>query len=143
MPESETDPGRRHAPGKGQASGPGRPSRRRSAPPAQSDDPVLQVRLVAPSPQAFVTAVDGVPVDFGCAGPRVHSPGGEVTANVQITASALQSLRERSSLVRADVLGDLSESLAQRREQVGTGNRFADPGVLPQGLGSLIREEKP
>lgn len=109
----------------------------------EDQDHVLQVRLVAPSPQAFVTAVDGIAIDFGCAGPRVHSPGGEVTANVQITAAGLEALRERSGLVRAEVLGDLSESLARRRGEVGTGNRFADPSVLPRGLGSLIREDKP
>jgi hypothetical protein len=142
MPERTVDPYDQPGAGEGQASGPGRGARGRTPPPfVAPEDSVLQVRLIAPSPLAFVSAVDGIPVDFGCAGPRVH-PAGEVSANVLIRTSALEQLRERSSLVRIEVLADFSANLAQRRDEVGKGNRFADPRTLPEGLGVLIREER-
>lgn len=113
----------------------------RTAASAADEDPYMQVRLVASSRAAFLEAVDSVPIDYGCAGPRVH-PGGEVTASVLVRASALASLRERSNLVRVEVLGDFSANLVARRAEVGKGNRFADPRVLPQGLGVLVPERR-
>jgi len=112
-----------------------------SAPASAVDDPFMQVRLVAASREAFAHAVDSVPIDFGCAGPRVH-PGGEVTASVLVRTSALEQLRERSSLVRVEVLGDFSANLAARRAEVGKGNRFADRHTLPDGLGVLVPEDR-
>jgi hypothetical protein len=103
-------------------------------------DSLKEVHLVAPSREAFEQAVDSLPIDFGCVGPRLR-PGGEVTANVLIRTSVLQQLRERSSLVRVEALGDFSANLKARRAEVGKGNRFADPHKLPEGLGVLVPRE--
>jgi hypothetical protein len=109
--------------------------------PSGEPDPYMQVRLVASSREAFLKAVDSVPIDYGCAGPRLHE-GGEVTASVLVRASALGQLRKRSKHIRVEVLGDFSANLAARRAEVGKGNRFADPRVLPQGLGVLMPERR-
>jgi hypothetical protein len=108
-------------------------------PASTTDDPFLQVRLVARSRAAFIQAVDSVEIDFGCAGPRVH-PGGEVTASVLVRSAAIDQLRQRSELIRVEVVGDFS---ANQAREVGTGNRFANPGTLPEGLGVLLHKDRP
>ena len=95
---------------------------------------------MAPTRDAFARATDAIPIDFGCAGPRLQ-PSGAVIANVLVRTSALEELEKRRDVVRVEVVGDLSADLAARRREVGQGNRFADPHILPEGLGVLVHEE--
>jgi hypothetical protein len=103
---------------------------------AANPDAVAQVRLVSPTPQAFMQAIKSIPIDFGCAAPRL-TPDGGVVGNVLVTPSSLALLREKSDLVRVEVLRDPSEVTFP---PVGKGNRFLDPRTLPKGLGVLVHE---
>jgi hypothetical protein len=102
-----------------------------------SADAVAQVRLVSPTPQAFMQAIESIPIDFGCVAPRL-TPDGGVVGNVLVTPSSLALLREKSELVRVEVVRDPNEVTLP---PVGKGNRFADPRTLPKGLGVLVHEQ--
>jgi hypothetical protein len=110
---------------------------KRSAAASASAEGVSQVRLVSPTPEAFKEAIESIPIDFGCVAPRL-TPDGGVVGNVLVTPSSLALLREKSDLVRVEVLRDPSDGTFPA---VGKGNRFADPRTLPKGLGVLVHEE--
>ncbi len=61
----------------------------------------------------------------------------DVTAIVLMRRRTLGRAREEPGL-QVEVLAEPPKTLAEV-PQVGKGNRFADPGVLPEGVGQLVR----
>jgi hypothetical protein len=106
----------------------------------ETDDPVVQVRLISTSADAFKELVASTPIEFACAGPRVSAEG-IVTAHVLMKKSVAEQT-SRSKAVRVEIVADLSATTGKRRAEVGKGNRFADAKVLPTGHGVLVRGSK-
>jgi hypothetical protein len=115
--------------------------KRRSKIPSQSEnqnDPVLQVRLISADANAFKKFVETTPVEFACAGPRV-SPKGVVTAHVLMRESVAKRAAAQD-VVKVEIVADLTATTGKRRAEVGRGNRFENPQVLPIGRGVLLRK---
>jgi len=100
------------------------------------DDPVVQVRLLSSDVDAFTAFVQTTPVEFACAGPRVSAEG-VITAHVLMRQSEA-ARASASDAVKVEVVADVSDTTAKRRAEVGKGNRFADPQVLPEGRGRFV-----
>lgn len=88
--------------------------------------------------ESFTEFIRTTPVEFACAAPR-RSSEGIVTAHVLMRQSVADR-SARSKGIRVEVVADLSDTTGERRAEVGRGNRFADPTVLPQGRGRLVRD---
>ena len=106
-----------------------------------ADDPVLQVRIISSDEAAFVDFVKHAAIEFACAGPRVSSEG-IISADVLLKQSETDAAAGHGK-VRVEVVADLSAVTGRNRAEVGRGNRFEDPRVLPAGRGVLVRTEQP
>lgn len=100
-------------------------------------DPVLQVRLVSNDVAAFKKLVETTPLSFACAMPRL-SPKGVVSAHVLMTRRQVEQIERENKSIKVEVVADPADFSGDRRPEVGKGNRYAEPGVLPQGRGTLI-----
>ena len=137
-----------HAPGgivaSADESGEGTPEkrpRRSGGKKREEGERMLQVRIVAPSAEAFIAALGGQEIDFACRGPRVAADG-VVVANALMSQETVAKLeRSLRGRVKIEVVGDFSANLVERQAEVGEGNRFEDGRTLPQGLGELVREQ--
>jgi len=106
--------------------------------PKQPDDPVVQVRLISADVEAFKKFVETTPLDFSCAGPRVNAEG-LVTAHVLMKKSvALRAAK--AGVLKVEITADPSTRKTNQQADIGKGNRFADPRVLPTGRGVLLRK---
>lgn len=118
--------------------------RKRADAERQGDDPVVQVRLISSDEAAFTEFVKNTPVEFACAMPRVSAEG-IITAEVLMQQSMVEQSLERAEAakVRLEVVADASSVRGRRLPEVGDGNRFEDPKVLPVGRGALIDDREP
>lgn len=103
----------------------------------QPDDPVVQVRLVGANVEEFKKFVETTPLNFACAGPRVNAEG-IVTAHVLMKRSVAAQV-PKTGAVKAEITADFSARKAGQEAEIGKGNRFADPRVLPTGRGVLLK----
>lgn len=106
--------------------------------PVKSDDPIVQVRIISTDVEDFKKFVSTTPLEFACAGPRV-STAGVVTADVLMKESIARKAA-RPATIKVEIVADLSATTGARRAEVGSGNRFKDPSVLPTGRGTLLRK---
>ncbi|SAK88260.1 hypothetical protein AWB81_04635 [Caballeronia arationis] len=109
-----------------------------SSPPPQPHDPMVQVRLIATSPEELKRFIESTPMKFACAGPRVNKEG-IATAHVLMKGSTAKEA-QRSDAVRLEIIADPSDMADEGLPDVGSGNRFEDPSVLPVGRGKLLRK---
>lgn len=118
--------------------------RKRADDERQGDDPVVQVRLISSDESGFTEFVRSTPVEFACAMPRVN-PEGIITADVLMKQSVVEAASERAAAanLRIEIVADVSTVKGRRRPEVGKGNRFEDPTVLPPGRGALVRDRDP
>ena len=105
-------------------------------------DPVLQVRLVTDDVAAFQKLVETTLLAFACAVPRL-SPQGVVSAHVLMSRRLVERIERENKRIKVEVVADPADFSGDRRPEVGKGNRYAQPGVLPQGRGRLILSGAP
>jgi hypothetical protein len=113
------------------------PSRDENAP-SPGDDPMVQVRVVSGSVDEFKRFVESTPVEFSCASPRV-SRDGVVSAHVLMRDSEVKKA-QASDAIRLEIVAHPSDLGDEGPPEVGKGNRFEDPSVLPTGRGVLLRK---
>ena len=104
----------------------------------QPDDPMVQVRLISANADELKRFIDSTPMEFACAGPRVNKEG-IATAHVLMKDSVAKAA-QRNDAVRLEIVADASDMADEGPPQVGSGNRFEDPAVLPTGRGVLLRK---
>ena len=104
-----------------------------------SEDPVVQARIISSDEAEFSEFVRAIKIEFACAGPRVN-PDGIISADVLLRQSQIAEAA-RYGQVRVEVVADVPATTGKNRAEVGKGNRFEDPRVLPVGRGVLVREE--
>ncbi|WP_228938483.1 hypothetical protein [Paraburkholderia saeva] len=125
----------RSSSGKGAA----KPAARKTGVKAKApDDPVVQVRLIGTDVAAFKQFIETTPLNFACAGPRVNAEG-IATAHVLMKRSVADEAAKRG-IVKVEITAEFSANRAGQAAQIGKGNRFADPNVLPTGRGVLLRK---
>ncbi len=123
----------------GSAQGGAKPPTRRPASQREAEDPVLQARIISSDETAFTEFVQRAKIEFACAGPRVSSEG-IISAHVLMRQSQIDAAK-KSGKVNVEVVADVSDATGKRRAEVGRGNRFENPTVLPVGRGVLVREQ--
>ncbi|SAL79186.1 hypothetical protein AWB71_05846 [Caballeronia peredens] len=106
--------------------------------PETSDDPMVQVRVVSGNVDEFRRFVESTPLEFPCASPRVGADG-TVSAHVLMRESAVQKA-QASDAIRLEIVAHPSDLGDEGPPEVGEGNRFEDPSVLPAGRGVLLRK---
>lgn len=121
--------------GKGAVTPPARKKPRTATP--QPDEPMVQVRVVSANKEAFRKFAEATPMKFACRGPRINAEG-VVTAHGLMKASEAKQAA-RTGEVKVEIVAEPSARTVERRAEVGQGNRFEDPNVLPAGRGVLLR----
>ncbi|BAN27538.1 hypothetical protein [Caballeronia insecticola] len=106
--------------------------------PGAGGDPVVQVRVVSGNVDEFRRFVETTPLEFSCASPRVGADG-TVSAHVLMHESAVQKA-QASDAIRLEIVAHPADLGDEGPPQVGEGNRFEDPSVLPTGRGVLLRK---
>jgi hypothetical protein len=94
---------------------------------------VTRVHVTAPTIEALREVLREHP--FPVAGGVRHGPNGQAGIDAYVTAEELATLRGLP--VSVEVVADATAVGRERQAQVGRGNRFSDPAVVPRGLGEL------
>jgi hypothetical protein len=101
-----------------------------------SDDPVVRAHVVAPTAADLRAFVDEVQPDLGCR-PVVRRSGDGLGIDLYLPRSRLDSARgaRSASAVTVEEVEDVTANWQERRQEVGAGNRYAERGAVPRGLG--------
>jgi hypothetical protein len=100
------------------------------------NDPVLRVRVAAPTLAGLRAFIDETQPDLGCRPSAQRSAAGFVT-DVYLPQSRLAAARalRTAAAVQLTLVENTTELGLARQADVGQGNRFAARGVVPRGLG--------
>jgi hypothetical protein len=122
--------------GKGAVTPPARKKPRAAT--TKPDEPLVQVRIVAANKEEFRKFAETTPMTFACRGPRVNAEGVVTTHALMKGSDAKQAAKAGG--VKVEIVAEPSARMSERRAEVGQGNRFDDPNVLPTGRGVLLRK---
>jgi hypothetical protein len=122
------------------------PPRSGTAGPAAQDaqNDVLWCRVTGPDPQSLRDFVETSGADSGCR-PVARRTERGLIAWLELTQAALDAARasRAGSLVEIEVLENLTQTQAARQAEVGAGDRYAQRGAVPRGLGSARPDQQP
>jgi len=100
------------------------------------DDPVIRYHVVAPTPDELRAFIDEVAPDLGCR-PVARREGDGVGMDLYLSRSRVDAARGARSAgaVTLEEVEDVTANWRERREEVGRGDRYAERGAVPRGLG--------
>ncbi|MFG2177126.1 ATP-binding protein [Streptomyces abikoensis] len=100
----------------------------------------LHVRVTAKDDRTLHTTLREERPDIGGGPRRTGGPGDEVSIEAYVTERKALEIDGRDG-VTVHVLKDATATGRARQAEVGTGNRFAAPDAVPQGLGEKTKDE--
>lgn len=98
------------------------------------DQRTMLCRLSGPDADRLREFLDDTRAESACRPVARRTEEGVETV-VLLTGEQVDAARSSRSAVTVEVLEDLAEQSAERRGQVGEGNRYATRGAVPRGLG--------
>lgn len=104
---------------------------------ARLNDHVIRIRVTAPTLDALRSFIDETQPDLGCRPSAQRTAEGFVT-DVYVPESKLpqtQAAVRSNANVNLTIIEDTTEIGLARQAEVGQGNRFANRGIVPKGLG--------
>jgi len=101
-----------------------------------SEDPVIRFQIEGDSLEDIRAFADEVQPDLGCRAVARKTDSGFVI-DAYLPESQLNAARNARSAtrIRIRVIENATEVGRERQREVGTGNRFAQRGAIPRGLG--------
>lgn len=98
------------------------------------DQRTVLCRLSGPDADQLREFLEDSRAESACR-PVARRTGEGVETVVLLTGEQVDAARSSRGAVTVEVLEDLTEQSAERRSQVGDGNRYAARGAVPRGLG--------
>ncbi|GHG50912.1 hypothetical protein [Streptomyces griseocarneus] len=102
------------------------------------EDKILHVRVTAADTRALRNLLRDERLDVGGGPAPTPGPGEQRSIEAYVTEEKALGLERED--VAVHVLGDATAIGRARQEEVGTGDRYADPGTVPQGLGQKVKD---
>ncbi|MEU9125961.1 hypothetical protein AB0C96_40175 [Streptomyces sp. NPDC048506] len=99
------------------------------------------MRVTASDAETLRTLLREQQMDIGGRPRPTPGPGNEMSIEAYVPRSNADRLEREG--VSVNVLRDATATGQARQKEVARGNRFAAPDEVPQGLGEIVKDERP